>query len=623
MDIEQAIRTEQGRLIHRNIPTAVIGGFVVASLTAAVFSGATPAANIVAWLLAAALLSVYRMVAWWRFRNALSTSAAAQRWLRQAMIGAALSGVLWGAGTFVVSPADQIDYQLLYVWAMVMMSVAAMFSFSASYPCFVAFLLPWIVPGMVGMALHHTPIHWGIAAGILMFALVAARFMWTFNQVFIETLKLRYENVDLVGKLTEQKEAAESANLAKSRFLAVASHDLRQPMHALNLYAGSLAGLDMSDRAKGLLTNVRQCGEAMDKMFRALLDVSRLDAGTVQPETRAFRIAPLLERIRMEFEPQARNKELELRMVMSSAIVHSDPALVERILRNLVANAVVHTREGKVLVGCRRRKGGLRICVCDTGPGIAPDQQGAVFEEFYQIGNPERDRSKGLGLGLAIVARLAKLLSTPVSLRSTPGKGSEFAVDLARVREVDVDNTAGQDLPKSAGDALSGAMIVVVDDEAAILDATRTLLEDWGCVVVTAASGAEALERLGTSARVPDVLMCDYRLRGEENGIGVVEALRIEFNEDIPALLVTGETGPEHMREIEASGLMVLHKPLSEDLLWTSLSQLAAASPRVVSNERQPQAPGNQDRLRTIGDVQGAEDRRDVHLHGDFRKVQS
>lgn len=601
MDIRQAIRIEQARLIHRNIPTAVIGGFFVAILTAVVFAQVQPLENAVSWLIAAALLSAYRFAVWWRYRGGLQTHDQAQRWLREAMIGAAISGILWGSGFFVLVPVDLVDYQLLYVWAAVMMSVAAMFSFSAYYPCFIAFLVPWTIPGIVGMAKHMTVLHWGIALGIPIFAAVAARFMFTFSQVFIETLKLRYENVDLVAQLTEQKEAAEAANLAKSRFLAVASHDLRQPMHALNLYVGSLAALDLSERARALLGNVRQCGEAMDKMFRALLDVSRLDAGTVLPETRSFFIASLLERIRVEFEPQARNKGLELRIVSCSATVHSDPSLIERILRNLVANAITHTSRGKVLVGCRRLKGKLRVAVYDSGPGIAPEHQASVFQEFYQIGNPERDRSKGLGLGLAIVARLAKLLSTPITLQSNAGKGSMFAVDLPRVRKKDGEQVVAHAVPNTWRNDLSGTYVVVVDDEAAILDATRTLLETWGCEVVTAASGSEAIQHLGSSARVPDVLMCDYRLRSHEDGIKVVEALRAEFNEDIPAMLITGDTGPERIREIEASGLLVLHKPLREEQLRASLSRLAARSPH--SGERQAQAPRDQDRLGAVGNV--------------------
>jgi signal transduction histidine kinase/ActR/RegA family two-component response regulator len=584
MHTSEAIYIEQARLVHRNIPTAVIGGFIVASLTAAVFAQVAPATHVAVWLVAVALLSTWRMLVWRKFRGATFTVAVARHWLRLTMLGAALSGAMWGAGSFLLSPVDQFDYQLLFVWAVVMMSVAAMFSFSAYFPCFLAFVVPWVVPVMVDMALHNNGLHWGVAAGVLLFALVATRFMWTFNQVFITSLKLGYENLDLVDKLTLQKEAAEAANLAKSRFLAVASHDLRQPMHALNLYVGSMWGLDLSKPARAVLANVRQCGEAMDKMFRALLDISRLDAGTVQADARAFHIASLLDGIRMEFEPQARNKGLDLRVVSCSASVHSDPVLIERIVRNLVANAVNHTQRGKVLVGCRRHKGQLRIAVYDTGPGIEAAEQSTVFQEFYQIGNPERDRSKGLGLGLAIASRLARLLSTRVILVSQAGRGSMFAIDLPLAAEPDIPlvlvNTAAQG---THGD-LAGTLVVVVDDEAAILDAMRLLLESWGCTVITAASGAQALERVVDLSRAPDVLVCDYRLPAHVDGISVIESLRAEFNEDIPAMLITGDTGPEHIRGIAASGLLVLHKPLQEDELRSHLASLTSAAMRKVDS---------------------------------------
>jgi CheY-like chemotaxis protein len=369
-------------------------------------------------------------------------------------------------------------------------------------------------------------------------------------------------------------EAAKSANLAKSRFLAAASHDLRQPMHALSLYLGGLSGLDLSPQAKATLGNASQCAQTMDGMFRALLDISRLDAGAVQPELRAFPLAPLLERIRVEFEPQVRAKGLALRVAPSAAWVRGDSAFLDRVLRNLTANAVRYTHRGRILIGCRRRAGALTIGVYDTGIGIAREEQRLVFEEFYQVGNKERDRSRGMGLGLAIVDRLAKLMQAKITLRSAPGRGSVFAVELplASRRDAALEPSA----PRAAGArrSFAGSLVAVIDDEEMILNATRSLLEQWDCTVVTAVSGRKAMEQLSTSPRAPDAIVCDYRLRGGENGLAVIDSLRSEFNEDIPALLITGDTGPDRLREIEASGLSVLHKPVTDQVLRDALGRL-------------------------------------------------
>jgi CheY-like chemotaxis protein len=313
----------------------------------------------------------------------------------------------------------------------------------------------------------------------------------------------------------------------------------------------------------------------MDEMFRALLDVSKLDAGAVNPQITVFALAPLLARMRLEFEPQARAKSLELHVQRCSAFAKSDPALVERILRNLISNAIRYTQNGRVVVGCRRHRGALRMSVYDTGVGIDARDQALVFEEFYQVGNRERDRSKGLGLGLAIVKRLARLLDIPLTLRSRRGRGSLFAFDLQRSAPVELPAFR----PRGHGGLsrnLAGTLVVVVDDEELILDAVRTLLGQWNCDVIATPSGDEALRQLATYTRPPDVLICDYRLRDDENGVAVVTALRNEFNADIPALLITGDTNPEQIRTIAASGLAVLHKPLREDELHDAICALCA-----------------------------------------------
>ncbi|HEX5125394.1 MAG TPA: ATP-binding protein [Rhodocyclaceae bacterium] len=575
--VEEATLVEQARLIHTNTLPAAFFGFVVACLFVAVFSPVMPMLPLLVWLGAAAVLTGARLLTWRSFQRETFDVARARYWLKLALIGAGLSGSLWGVAAFFLLPVGQFNYQLIFVYAVVMMATTAMFSYHAYYPNFLAFVLPMLGMTVVGLFIRGADLAWGIVAGILIFLVVALRFMWSFNAMFVRSLQLRFENIGLVDSLTQQKEAAESANQAKSRFLAAASHDLRQPMHALNLYLGSLDGLELPGNARPLVTNLRMCAGTMDEMFRALLDISKLDAHAVQSEIVTFPVASILDRIRNEFGPQAQAKGLRLRVMSCSAFVRSDLALSERILRNFVHNAVRYTERGTILVGCRRHGCNLQLAVYDNGIGIAEDEQQRIFEEFYQTGNRERDRSKGLGLGLAIVQRLASLLEAPVSVRSKPRHGSMFAFELPRVDGVVVTPPKAQSLLASVSrhsSDVTGSLVVAVDDEPLVREAMHTLLKLWGCTPVVAASRSSALEALAASPRAPDAIICDYRLGDGDDGVAVIEALRNEFNSDIPALLVTGDTGPDSLRQILDTGMPVLHKPIDSDALRSALSQL-------------------------------------------------
>lgn len=383
---------------------------------------------------------------------------------------------------------------------------------------------------------------------------------------------------DNAKELTEQREIAEIAAASKSRFLAAASHDLRQPMHALNLYLGALAHFDLQENARSALINARECAQTMDDMFRALLDISKLDAHVVDINISIFPISQLLDKIRKEYTPQAEAKGLRLHVAACSAYVSSDPELLERILRNLVSNAVRYTSSGKILVGCRRSETGLQLHVYDTGAGIAADHQKAIFEEFYQASNPGRDREQGLGLGLAIVQRLALLLQSPLQLTSQVGRGSVFSVGLERAYEYIPTQEQIED-ESSQMRTLEGALVAVVDDEILILNATSMLMKQWGCSVISAVSGTELFELLAVSTRVPDALVCDYRLRDGETGIGVIDLLRDEFNTDIPALLITGDTSRDQIQIMLAAEIPILHKPLQDHALKAALINLINKQP--------------------------------------------
>jgi signal transduction histidine kinase/CheY-like chemotaxis protein len=366
------------------------------------------------------------------------------------------------------------------------------------------------------------------------------------------------------------KEEAEQANLAKSRFLAAASHDLRQPLHALGLFVDALDEQIHEERARPLVDRVRRSTASLTEMFDALLDISRLDAGAVAPEIREFELAPLLDRLEAELGVQAEAKGVSLRCVPSSLVVRSDPLLFARIVGNLLTNAIRYTEMGRVLVGVRRCGADLRVEVWDTGPGIPEERAREIFQEFVQL---EGDQGKGgLGLGLSIVDRLARLLGHEVTLRSEPGRGSVFAVTAQRgERRIEL---AGPVAPSRAGCKLEGRCILVLDDEPDILEGMQRTLERWGCRVLLASSEREARLHLEELGRAPDALLADYRLRGEETGLEVVAAIRACCGTPVPAAIVTGDATILPLEAIRAAGLPVLRKPAKPARLRAVLTQL-------------------------------------------------
>lgn len=370
-----------------------------------------------------------------------------------------------------------------------------------------------------------------------------------------------------LGHLYQQLEAA---NLAKSRFLAAASHDLRQPLHALNLFVTQLHNENDPAEKTRLIEQINVSTGAMNELFNALLDISKLDAGVLAPTISQFPVDQLLKRIGMTFAATARERGLRLQIISNDTWIHSDFILLERILLNLVSNALRYTVKGGVVVGCRRRANLLRIEVWDTGVGVPENQRQNIFREFYRLGSVEQNRGHSLGLGLAIVDRLCRLLGHPVELTSVVGRGSRFSVSLPLVTPRPVARPS----PTAAIDGAKGKFVVVIDDDALVLDAMRGILKSWGCSVVTAKSDAGALAALAGHTRQPDLIISDYRLGDGRTGFDVIERLRSAFGAQIPAFLISGDTAPERLREASASGYYLLHKPVLPMTLRSVVSQL-------------------------------------------------
>lgn len=402
-------------------------------------------------------------------------------------------------------------------------------------------------------------------------------------------------------ELRSRKEEAELATQAKSRFLAAASHDLRQPIHALGMFVARLAQLPHDEETRHLITNLEASVRAMQDLLDALLDVSRLDADAVQAQIRPMPLAPLLAQLHNALLPVAQDKSLRLRVRCTPGIeiwVHSDPTLLHRILLNLLSNALRYTGEGGVLLSCRVRRSArdgdkVWIEVWDTGVGIAPEHQQDIFREFYQIGNPERDRSKGLGLGLNIVHRTARLLGHPLRLRSRLRHGTRFILELPLAPEGDRQSAFQMTESPRPPDDLRGLRMLVIEDDGASGRALYGLLESWGCTVALVEGLQDALAVIDDGFE-PDVLLSDYRLRAGENGMRTIQSLRQHLRQlrtahggmsnrdadrDLPAALMSGDTDPDLIQLCREVGLPLLHKPVRPAKLRTLLRRLSRHQP--------------------------------------------
>lgn len=370
------------------------------------------------------------------------------------------------------------------------------------------------------------------------------------------------------------RDAAQRANEAKSRFLAIASHDLRQPLHALTLFMSGLRARVTGDEAREILTSMETAVRSMQEMFRGLLDISKIDAGILVPAARDVDVGDLLRRLAGEFRPIAAERGLRLRVVPGSARVTTDPVLLESVLRNFLSNAVKFTRRGRILLGTRRRRDRLRIEVYDTGPGIPTDLQERAFEEFARL--PSAAGTEGVGLGLAIARRLADLIGARIDLRSQVGRGSRFALELPCL-----ERPAPTPAITTEGHALVGRRLLIVDDNPLVLAAVTRGLTDLGATVAAASTVDAALAQARAAA--PDAAIIDFNLGDSVSGLDLADTLSRLAAAPIPALLVTGSTDPATLSALARSGRQWLTKPVEMHDLCDALSRLLRKAVRPAS----------------------------------------
>jgi len=570
---DTVIHHEQIRALYQQSPFLFIGILGVMVIVVMFFWDRANQQVLISWMLVNLLLTFARVMLVKSFHHVKPQKTALVKWGLVFVLSAMLSGIIWGMIVFLFMDTNDVMSVLLVALVLTGMSSGSQVALSTFLPAFFGFGLPVLLP--LAFVLINQPEDVLILIGylVVVFIVVNLGFSFVINRNVSESIRLRFENLDLLENLRLQKTIAEKANTDKSRFLAATSHDLRQPLHAMDLYLGALKNL-LSDKEQiKLLEKGQQSSTTLNELLTALMDVSRLDAGNVVINRAAVDIAALLNTISDEYQNQASQQGMSIKIQSAKLLVDSDAIMLGRILRNLVNNACLHSNGSTILLQAELLERQVVVSVCDDGVGISYQEQQQVFSEFYQLNNAERDRNKGLGLGLAIVKRLANLLRHELQLESATGKGSCFKLYLPLL-----DGAANLDIastdPQQAD--ISGLFIILVDDEAEIRNAMRTLLLQWGCELLV----VDGLHRLqqeldALDYPLPDVLLCDYRLREKQTGLDVVAAMRNHFDKKIPALIISGDTDKQVEEKIIHQECEILHKPVQPSVLRSAIFKLA------------------------------------------------
>jgi two-component system, sensor histidine kinase len=568
-----ALLRERLKLLYEQSAGAVGSVFVGCALIAVILVPRAPLPQVTAWLSIFLIVNGYRV---WNSRRMLRSGALLQGPADLKRFGwfAAINGLWTGALPllfFDLLPTETRVGLTVMILLSVAGGVASFASHPTGYRVFVALALP---PLALKWALYGES-YWYASVTVVIYGLMMIRFSSYLASLFTHSVMIRFERELVVEALRQERAQselergrAEEANRAKSQFLANASHDLRQPAQALALYTAALQRNASTPEHRQIALSIAQASRALGELLDNLLDISRLDAGAVLVHREAVDLSSVVGQLKEEAARVGREKGLVVEAHCPRLMLQTDPVLLQRLLRNLLHNAVKFTDQGRVSIDVEVIGAEIRISVSDTGPGIPADQQQRIFEEFYQVDNPERDRAKGLGLGLSIVDRLAQLMGGRIAVSSQMGCGAVFSLSIPYESGESPADVESIEVPASAPD-LRGRRLLIVEDDIMVRGALRDLLEAWGADV-------DACEGLSSALRhkpVWDLALCDLRLRNNEDGIATASALRTQ-RPGLPIVFITGDTAPERIEKASRTGHTLLHKPVSETQLAVELRTL-------------------------------------------------
>jgi len=554
------------------MPATLAGYLAGIGITAMLFWAEAPARVMLTWL---ALFGVVWLTRAWtaqRFKRMPPQALADwERWRHWCNAGTLASGAMWGLAGWEFYPLGGRIQEIGLLIVIYSFCIAAVPVLATQPRIYLAFATLCFAPLAARIAIEGRAYGYELIGILLIIISLTTALTRRYRQALERVLELKLHTDELVAQLRVETQAADAArreaevaNRAKTQFFTAASHDLRQPLHAMGLFAEALRQKSHDEEVAQLVNSINASVDALEGLFSELLDITRIDSGGVEVNAQSFEIGEILRKLRLHFEPTAFEKGLALRLRGARHVAHADPLLVERILRNLVSNAIRYTDDGSVLVSCRRRGDRLSLQVWDTGRGIGEHERSRVFEEFYQVatsGVMSPDQRKGLGLGLAIVKRLADLMNAPLSLRSELGRGTVFTLELPVGKAARIAPSA---VPGKGplGITLAGRLIVVVEDEPAVRSGLEALLRGWGATLASFDSVAACRAWAADASQAkPDLLIVDYRLENGMSGVDAIVAVRDRFGSSVPAIVVTGSTMTGHEQEARDHDFHLLIKP--------------------------------------------------------------
>jgi len=570
-EIQTKVYYEKVRFMHNQSAFMIVGSTVCAIVVTFYLWQELPQELLAYWLLAHAVTAVIRLWIVYAYLRADDILRKKRIWGNLCWFGSMLTGIVWAVWpwVFCVYASPETELVMLVIFAG-MVAVSAS-SGGIYMPVFFAFSVPLVSLSAVHILSRHESTQ---LTGVLLVLYLGVNIVLAMR-ASRENRRLivsQLENEMLIERLAEEKHIAERAMDAKSRFLAAASHDLRQPLHAMGLFLNALRSRETDEKNVHIIDDMSKSAEALNSLFSSLLDVSRLDAEIIDFNPEHVKAGRLFDALRAQFEQRAAEKGIRLRISTGEHVLHCDMILLERVLRNLLSNAIRYTHTGSIHLHCADWQDGKKlISVEDTGIGIPSEFTEDVFSEYYQLNNPGRDREKGLGLGLSIVRRLCELMDLPLEMQSEEGKGTAFRLvvpggDPAKVTE--------QSVPAISSKITGEHHVLVIDDEIQVLKSMRHMLEGWGCNVMLAESARDALKIIALSEVIPTAIVSDYRLGNDLNGVDAVAVVRESIDVCIPAIIVSGDSSPERLKEVKDTGLQFMHKPVNPDELRAALQSM-------------------------------------------------